>query len=313
MSISMEMEQRYIDAVAKGSASTVSVRTSSSQEAPFGRCFRRGAGSGIVLDAEGHILTNAHVVHRADRIMVIAGDGTVHQGEVLGEDATTDVAVVKVEGAQLTPAALGDSDRLKVGQPILCIGNPLGLSGGPTVSSGVISSLCRSLIMGRGEGLPVLQTDAPVNPGSSGGPLINLAGEVMAMTAAQIPFAEGMGFAIPINIAQGIARQIIEKGRVERAWLGITAHHVDMRMAYHFRLPDTCGVFVTDVTRGSPAEESGIRMGDVILKMGSKMLGGVPDLLAGLSGMKAGEKIDVEVRRNGRTEKRQVTLGVRPF
>ncbi len=266
-----------------------------------------------MLDKDGYILTNAHVVHRAERVMIIANDGTVHEGKVIGVDPTTDVAVVKVDEANLTPAKLGDSDELRVGQPILCLGNPLGLSGGPTVTSGVISSLCRSLIMGRGEGLPVLQTDAPVNPGSSGGPLVNLNGEVMAMTTAQIPFAEGMGFAIPINLARDMAGQIIKEGMVRRAWLGITAHDVDMRMANHFRLPDTCGVFVAEVTKGSPAEEGGLRMGDVILRLGEKMLGSVPDMLSSLSVLKVDEKIDVEVRRNGRTEKHQVVLGTRPF
>ena len=279
----------------------------------FAPCIRQGAGSGIVLDKDGYILTNAHVVHRAERVMIIANDGTVHEGKVIGVDPTTDVAVVKVDEANLTPAKLGDSDELRVGQPILCLGNPLGLSGGPTVTSGVISSLCRSLIMGRGEGLPVLQTDAPVNPGSSGGPLVNLNGEVMAMTTAQIPFAEGMGFAIPINLARDMAGQIIKEGMVRRAWLGITAHDVDMRMANHFRLPDTCGVFVAEVTKGSPAEEGGLRMGDVILRLGEKMLGSVPDMLSSLSVLKVDEKDHVEVRRSGRTEKHQVVLGTRPF
>lgn len=167
--------------------------------------------------------------------------------------------------------------------------------------------------MGPGEGLPVIQTDAPVNPGSSGGPLVDLDGNVMAITVAQIPYAEGMGFAIPIKMARSIAQQLIEHGKVQRAWLGISAHDVDRRMAYHFRLPDTCGAFVTEVTRQGPAEAAGLKMGDVILRLNGRMLGGVSDMLSVLSGLKAGERIEVEVRRNGSINKCQVALGERPF
>jgi serine protease Do len=313
MSMRSEYEQRYVQAVAKASKSTVSVRAAGSFGPPCGPRAMRWGGSGIVLDDRGHILTNAHVVAKADRIMVLTNDGTVHTGEVVGSDPTVDIAVVKIGDLSTPPAAMGDSDELQVGQPILCIGNPLGLSGGPTVTSGIVSCLCRNLIMGRGEGLPVIQTDAPVNPGSSGGPLVDLDGQVMAITVAQIPYAEGMGFAIPINLARSIAQQLIEKGKVQRAWLGITAHDVDMRMAYHFRLPDTCGAFITEVTRQGPAEGAGLRMGDVIVKLNGRMLGGVSDLLAVLGGLKTGDGVEVEVRRNGRTEKYQVTLGERPY
>jgi serine protease Do len=308
-----EHEQRYIQAVAKASKSTVSVRAAGSCGHPCGPHFRRWGGSGIVLDDKGHIMTNAHVVAQADRIMVLANDGTVHTGEVVGSDPTVDIAVVKIEGLSIPPAEMGDSDDLQVGQPILCIGNPLGLSGGPSVTSGIVSCLCRSLIMGRGEGLPVIQTDAPVNPGSSGGPLVDLDGNVMAITVAQIPHAEGMGFAIPIKMARSIAQQLIDHGRVQRAWLGITAHDVDIRIAYHFRLPDTCGVIITDITRQGPAEAAGLKMGDVIIKLNERLLGGVSDLLAALSGQRTGDSMDVEARRNGRTEKFQVTLGERPY
>lgn len=308
-----EHEQRYIQAVAKASKSTVSVRAAGPCGHPCGPHFRRWGGSGLVIDGKGHILTNAHVVAQADRILVLANDGAVHTGEVVGSDPAVDIAVVKIDDLSIPQAEMGDSDELQVGQPILCIGNPLGLSGGPSVTSGIVSCLCRSLIVGRGEGLPVIQTDAPVNPGSSGGPLVDLDGNVMAITVAQIPYAEGMGFAIPIKMALSIAQQLIEHGKVQRAWLGISAHDVDRRMAYHFRLPDTCGPFITEVTRQGPAEAAGLKLGDVILKLNGRMLGGVSDLLAALSGLKTGESLEVEARRNGSTERFQVILGERPF
>jgi serine protease Do len=307
-----EIEERYVQAFDKASESTVSVLAAASQTGPCCGWSRRGFGSGVVLDKQGHILTNQHVVRHADRIMIVLSNGHMFTGKVVGGDERTDIAVVKIEADELAPAELGDSDKLRVGQPILAIGNSLGLSGGPTVTSGVISSLRRNLHLGHGNEMAVLQTDASVNPGSSGGPLVNLDGRIIAITAAQIPYAEGMGFAIPINLAKNIAEQIIAHGMVQRSWLGVTAYDVTPRLAYQFRFPDTDGIFVAEVLPNSPAEAAGLRMGDVVLSIDDKTLSGVGHLLAALNDARPGQEIEVKVRRNGKMEQIHVTLGTRP-
>lgn len=305
----LDIEERYINAVEKGSESTVSVRTAGAR--CRGPHFRSGIGSGVVLD-DKHVLTNHHVIAGAERIMVVLRNGHVHEAKVIGSDQRTDIAVLKTKGGELVPAELGDSEKLRVGQPILAIGSPLGLPGGPTVTSGVVSSLKRNLWVSSGNGLSVIQTDAPVNPGSSGGPLVDLSGRVVALTAAQIPFADGMGFAIPINLARKVAEQIIQHGSVRRPWLGIVAIDVLPRIAYQLRLPNTLGVFVTDVLPGSPSEAAGLRMGDVILSIDGEPLGGVHDLLAVLGGKETGAPVELEVRRNGRIERLRATMGTTP-
>jgi len=197
-----EIEGLYTRAVERALASTVNVATTAGPfGSPFGPHPRRGHGSGVVLDPEGHILTSEHVVAGAAKVVVTRGDGRVFAGTVLGADEGSDVAVVRIEASDLTPAAFGDSDGLRIGQPVLAIGNPLGLSGGPSVTSGVVSSLRRSVDGPNGDRLRMIQTDAAVNPGNSGGPLVDLQGRVVGILAATIPHAEGIGFAIPINAA----------------------------------------------------------------------------------------------------------------
>ena len=264
------------------------------------------------MDTHGRILTNAHTVDGAERILVGLGDGRVLGGAVLGADEDTDIAVVKVEGDHLAPAEFGDSDKLKVGQPVLAIGNPLGLPGGPTVTSGVVSSLHRSIQIGDGDGLQVIQTDAAVNPGNSGGPLVDLQGRIIALNAATIPYAEGIGFAVPINAALDVARQIIDHGRAQRAWLGVVGYDVDARIARYYGLPVSQGVFVVELSEGGPAAGAGLRVGDVVTSLDGRPLTAVSDLVEALRGKKIGDTVAVEIERQG-TKKIQVTLGTRPF
>src|SRR5665647_3195410 len=203
-----EIEERYIKAVEKASASIVSVRTGVSPRGPCcGPPRNMGLSSGVVIDKEGYILTSHHVVSQMDKVTVILNNGHVFTGKVVGGDRRTDIALIKIESDELVPAELGDSDKLRVGQPILAMGNPLGLPGGPTVTSGVISFLPRGLFMGQGE-MSILATDASVNLGNRGGPLVSLDGTIMAINAARAPFAEGMSYAIPINMAKVIAEQL---------------------------------------------------------------------------------------------------------
>ncbi len=308
-----DLETAYTQAVERAGASTVSISVAGAfHHPPFRPYPRRGIGSGVVLDAQGHILTNAHTVDGAERILVGLGDGRVLGGEVLGADSETDIAVVRIEGDHLQPAEFGDSDRLKVGQPVLAIGNPLGLPGGPTVTSGVVSSLQRSIRLGDGEGLQVIQTDAAVNPGNSGGPLVDLQGRVIAVNAATIPYAEGIGFAIPINAAREVAGQIISHGKVQRPWLGIVGYDVDRRIAQYYQLPVSQGVFLVELSDGGPARAAGLQVGDVLTSLDGRPLAGISDLVDALHGKAIGQSVEVGFVRQGAKTVR-LALGTRPF
>src|SRR2546428_13566910 len=209
-----DLQNAYVNAVERVGVSTVNVSTAGAAYGPpFGRPWpRRGFGSGVLLDAQGHVLTTHHVIDGASKVIVTFADGRVLSGSVVGGDDETDVAVIKVDGQDFHAAEFADSDQLKVGQPVLAIGNPLGLPGGPTVTSGVISSLRRNLSFGPGDGLPVIQTDAAVNPGNSGGALLGLSGRVVAINTPSITHSGGLGVAISVNVALGGARADLELG-----------------------------------------------------------------------------------------------------
>ena len=308
-----DLESAYTAAVEKAGASTVSISVAGAfHGAPFRPYPRRGIGSGVVMDREGRILTNAHTVDGGERILVGLGDGRVLGGSVLGADVDTDIAVVRVDGDHLVPAEFGDSDQLKVGQPVLAIGNPLGLPGGPTVTSGVVSSLHRNIRLGGSDGLPVIQTDAAVNPGNSGGPLVDLNGRVVALNSATIPYAEGIGFAVPINAALDVARQIVEHGRAQRPWLGVVGYDVDRRVAHYYGLPVTQGVFLVEVPEGGPAAAAGLQVGDVLTSVDGRPVAEVSDLVEAMHGKKIGEAVEVGFERQG-AHKVRVALGMRPF
>jgi S1-C subfamily serine protease len=309
-----DFQNAYIQAVERVGASTVNVSmTSGPYGPPFGRPWpRRGIGSGVVLDGQGHILTTYHVVDGADKVIVTFADGRVLSGTVVGGDDETDVAIVKVDGQGFQPAEFADSDQLKVGQPVLAIGNPLGLPGGPTVTSGVISSLRRNLAFGPGDGLPVIQTDAAVNPGNSGGPLVDLQGRVVAINTATIPYAEGIGFAIPINAALGISKQILEHGHVQRPWLGVAGYDVDRRVASYYGISSRQGVFLAEVSAKSPAEIAGLQVGDVITSLGGRPLAGVADLVDALRERAIGDSVEIEAERLGQRIRIKATLASRP-
>lgn len=313
LQLTVTIEDAYVDAVEKASASTVSVRTAMGPMCPpFGPFPMRGVGSGIVLDREGHILTNEHVVADAKRILVTLTDGQVVGGTIVGGDEDTDIAVVKADASNLVPAEFGDSDSLRVGQPVLAIGNPLGLRGGPTVTSGVISSLRRSLHPGNGGDLQVVQTDAAINPGNSGGPLVDLKGRIVAIATAQMPHAEGIGFAVPSNAAKKAATEIIQYGRVRRPWLGIIGYEVNQRVAHYYGFQTPGGIFVTELPSEGPAQASGVRVGDVITEFAGRTVSNMEDLSLMLRTKKIGETAELEVRRHGETKRFQVTLGTRP-
>ena len=210
-------ENVLVNAVEKVSKSVVNIASVRMLHDQLFRVFPvQGVGSGVIIDEKGYILTNNHVIDDAERLKVTLSDGQVLKGRIVGMDEATDLAVIKVESDAPLPAAqLGDSASLKAGQIVLAIGNPFGLTGGPAVTAGIISSLNRS-IQARTGVLELIQTDAAINPGNSGGPLVNTKGEVVAINTANMPYAQGIGFAVPINTAKEILKELVEKGRVSR-------------------------------------------------------------------------------------------------
>lgn len=241
----------------------------------FGYQAVTGYGSGFVV-APGYIATNAHVVRDAARVAVLYYDGVSEEAEVVAADPYRDLALLKVDRA-VKPLPLGDSDSVRVGEIVLAIGSPLGLPG-PSVTLGVVSAVGRTIV---GENIvleDLIQTDAAINPGNSGGPLVNVRGEVVGVTTAIIPYAQGIGFAIPINTVKRFIEMLKRFGRPVRAWIGVFVAPVNPRMAYAVGSPVSEGVVVVRVAPGSPAHVAGIREGDIIIKAGGKPVKSVRDL-----------------------------------
>jgi serine protease Do len=266
----------------------------------------KGTGSGFIINKEGYILTNAHVVEDATEINVTLSDNRKFKGKVVGKDRATDLAVVKIDANNLPVATLGDSSKLRPGDAAIAIGNPYGYS--HTVTAGIISALGRSPDNPEEAG-NFIQTDAAINPGNSGGPLINIRGEVIGVNTAIIPFAQGIGFAIPINTAKDILEQLIKKGKVERAYLGIYMQSINDELKEYFKLPDKKGVIVADVVNGSPADKAGIQRGDVIKEVDHKKISSPKELQDEVRSHKVGDKIVLLIYRDGHTQFISVKLG----
>jgi len=271
-----------------------------------------GIGSGFIFDERGYILTNYHVVEGAERIVVTLADGRVFEAKFIGAYKSLDIAVLKIDANDLTVAKLGDSDKLRVGQKVFAIGNPFGLAGGPTVTSGVISALKRTIHSNRGIFRDLVQTDAAINPGNSGGPLININGEVIAINTAIIPFAQGIGFAIPINAAKEAAKEIILYGSYARPWLGIAGVSLNRQIAEYYNLPVEHGVFVARVTPGSPADRAGIERGDIILEFDNRRVDGIEDLQKILTEKRHGCECEITILRGLRRFRTKVILEKEP-
>jgi serine protease Do len=233
----------------------------------------QGVGSGIIIDTRGHVLTNNHVIDRSDTLRVTFGDSKQVNAKVVGKDKETDLAVVRAElddidsngkdEIKLLPANFGNSDELKVGQIVMALGNPFGLTGGPTVTAGIISSLNRNVQFDNGI-LELVQTDAAINPGNSGGPLINTKGEVVAINTAKIPYGQGIGFAVPINTVKAVLTDLIENGHVMRPWLGVSTVELNAKISSYYSLPLMHGALIVDVEPFGPADNAGCRRGDII-------------------------------------------------
>lgn len=269
----------------------------------------RGTGSGVIYDKNGYIATNNHVVEGASEIIVSLTDGRTVKGKVLGADAATDLAVVKIDEKDLPVAVFGDSSTLQVGEPAIAIGNPLGLEFRGSVTAGVISALNRSIELGERK-FNLIQTDAAINPGNSGGALVNADGEVVGINSAKIAVSgvEGIGFAIPVNTAKPILEELAKKGRVARPYLGVSLMDKDIAERYGFEIDLRGGIFLVKVVPGSPAAKGGIRAGDIIVSFNGHKVSTAIDLRTKLAECKVGESIDVVIIRNGQRETISVTL-----
>jgi len=273
----------------------------------FGDLFRnqppprrkeQSLGSGFIISADGYILTNEHVVKGAEEITVKLSDQRTYAGTVIGSDPRTDVAVLKIEPKEALPTAvLGDSDGLQVGQWALAIGNPFGLD--RTLTVGVISAIGRADV-GIEDYEDFIQTDASINPGNSGGPLLNIYGEVVGINTAIVAAGQGIGFAIPINLARLIADQLIEKGEVTRGWLGVSIQPLTAELAESFGMEMVSGALVNQVLPDSPAEKGGVRRGDVLISFAGKAVRGVRELQLLVASTPVGSKVDLVVLRQGR-------------
>ena len=229
-----------------------------------------------------------------------------------GSCAVHDTAVVKVEGKNLQAAELGDSDKLRVGQRVYAIGNPFGLAGGPTITSGVISAINRTIESHRGLLENLVQTDAAINPGNSGGPLVDLEGKVVAISTAIIPFAQGIGFAIPVNSAKKCTGEMITDRISSRPWLGIIGLTLTEEISRYYDLPAEQGVLVTKIADESPAEDAGIVAGDIILRLDRAAIYRIEDLIKEIHRRKIGEKVRISALRRGSEHSFEVTLSKMP-
>jgi len=297
----VETERQITTVVAQLQRSVVSVGSvRMARDWRFGAVPLEGQGTGVIIDPKGYVVTNNHVVANAERVQVTLEDGRSFVGEVIGSDPATDIALVRVEAKDLPAARFADSEKLKVGQFALAIGNALGLPGAPTVSLGVVSAIGRPLpgtdfIL---EGF--IQTDAAINPGNSGGPLADINGDVIGINTAMIPFAQGLGFAIPAHTVKTVVDQILSKGRVVRPWLGISGLDVTPAVSRRYNLGTESGVLVAEVSRGSPADEAGLRRGDVVVGVGDGEVKKMRDLLTALQTAGVGDGVRLVVIRFGR-------------
>ena len=280
-----------------------------------------GVGSGVIYDKQGHILTNNHVVEGAESLLISLPDGRAFEGKVVGADAQTDLAVVKVDAANLPVAELGDSSKLQVGEWVVAIGNALGLPGGPTVTVGVVSALGRTVQEPGADGaflFDLVQTDAPINPGNSGGPLVNLNGQVIGintLVAGQAELgvpAQGIGFAIGMSTAKPIADQLVRTGRVVHPYMGIRYQPLNPIIATQLGIQERYGVLIGEVTAGSPAAKAGLKVDDVVTQIDGQTLEGESALAEIINKHAPGDTITLTVIRDGQKTTVKLTLGEQP-
>ena len=274
------------------------------------RYGQEGAGSGVIIAPDGFVLTNHHVVEGAEDVQVRLTDGRSFSAHLVGSDPATDLAVVRAEASNLPTADLGDSDSLRVGQLVIAIGNPLGFQS--TVSTGVISALGRALRSQSGRLIEnVIQTDVPLNPGNSGGPLVDSRGRVIGINTAMIFMAQGISFAVPVNTVKWVVGELVTRGKVRRAYLGIAGQvrPIGRRIQRHLELQAATAVEVVSVEEEGPAHRAGVREGDLMLSVNGKSVGSVDDIHRLLTGWSAGSPLNLTVLRNGERLQVQIIPG----
>ena len=269
-----------------------------------------GLGSGFIIDKAGYIVTNNHVVDGADSIKVILKDETEYNAEVIGRDPVTDIALIKIEAKHDLPSVpLGSSDNLKVGEWVTAIGSPFGLQ--YTVTAGIVSAKGR--VIGSGPYDDFIQTDASINPGNSGGPLINMQGQVVGINTMIIAGGQGIGFAIPIDLAKGIITQLKTSGQVTRGWLGITIQDLKGQLAEYYGVSGKTGVLVASVVPGDPADQAGIQPKDIITEINGEMVTTSRDLTKLAAMLGVGDTAKVTILRNGKSKTLEIQIGKRPM
>ncbi|NLD04725.1 MAG: Do family serine endopeptidase [Synergistaceae bacterium] len=268
---------------------------------------QRGKGSGFIVTKDGYILTNNHVVQGADKIKVTLLDGRSFDAKKVGQDPTFDLAVIQIKAPDLPVLVLGDSDATEVGEWVVAIGNPLGFENSVTV--GVVSAKNRTLQAPGVNFQGFMQTDAAINPGNSGGPLIDLSGRVIGINTAIVPYAQGIGFAVPINMAKQIMDDLIRHGEVRRGWLGVTVQPLTAALVDAYKIPVKEGSIVADVQPGSPAEKYGLKRGDVIVSISGKAVKNSQDVVFSVRNKLAGDKVEFEIYRDGKKKAIEVVLG----
>jgi serine protease Do len=282
-------------------------------ETPEREFQQRSLGSGVIVDAAGIVLTNAHVVERASDIEVVLRDAKKVKAKLLGTDRRTDLAVLRLQGGGPYPAALlGDSDKVKVGDWVLAVGSPFGLQ--HTVTAGIVSAKGRSLNPGNPFD-DFLQTDAAINPGNSGGPLVNMAGEVIGINTAILSRTGGnvgIGFSIPVNMAKRIYTELVAKGRVTRGWLGVSIQPLTRELAQSFGLKEPSGVLIADVVQDSPAAKAGIAAGDIIVEFDGKRVDTPQDLQKIVAATAPGKGVPIKVWREKSTKSLEIKIGETP-
>jgi S1-C subfamily serine protease len=321
-------EQNTINIFRQVSPAVVHISTLTSTAKPVTDPPQQGIGSGFIFDRRGYILTNAHVIEGAEIIDVILGNGELIKGTVIGADGATDIAIVKIEppSGSMPVVTMGDSSRLEIGQKAIAIGNPYGLD--QTISVGIVSGLNRITPNPARSGSQLyIQTDAAINFGNSGGPLLNSQGEVIGINTAIIASAQNLAFAVPINTAKAVIPELLASGRVVRPWLGITGRALTKKIMDLIKLPLAEGILVEEVQKGSPADKAGIKTGELLITVeGEKyLLGGdiitkingqptpdVPQFLRIISRLKPGDNIKMEIFREGKIKKLELTLSEKP-
>ncbi len=275
-----------------------------------------GAGSGVIISPDGYVVTNHHVVSGANKVMVTLNDGRTFEASIVGTDAQTDLAVLKIDAGDLSylhflKSSLG---QLSVLDPVVAVGNALGLSGGPTWTLGVVSNLGRSIQLDTGVVLNgIIQTDAAINAGNSGGPLVNMAGQVVGINVAIASNAENIGFAISTDIAIPVVQSLITRGKVARPWLGVEVVTVTSVIQRYYRLSVDSGVLVVSVASGSPASKAGLRAGDVIVKVGNEDISTAAELTSAIASRQVDDQIEIVYCRGNVQHVINAVLGESPY